>query len=197
MNIDFINILLWVVHNNKGIKAPSTIVSSSVVTSPTPHSLPSVQEPSVYESPTQFTLVPPQLTVRPSDSCLVDSNLVDSSLPFRTSKLDSSSQTRLSPETFSSLGSQSAISRLVKVANDCHESKINVDLNMETSDLAQKVFVEMFERETISNGLFDLALLITFELVRNENLIDLPFDPGGPYQSTLSLRTRTIPRGRY
>ncbi|GAB2279262.1 hypothetical protein Dimus_013908, partial [Dionaea muscipula] len=92
-------------------------------------------------------------------------------------------------------GFPSTISRLVKVTNDDHESKINVDLSMDSSDLAEKAFTEMFKKEAISNGLFDLALLITFELVTNEDLIGLPFDPSGSYQSTLSLRTRTIPRG--
>ncbi|GAB2285200.1 hypothetical protein Dimus_019651 [Dionaea muscipula] len=142
------------------------------------------------------TLVPPSTVTPPShDSTSVDFNPVDSSLSFRISKLDSSPQTHLNPETFFNLGFSSAISRLVKVTNDDHESKINVNLSMDGSDHAQKAFAEMFKKETISNGLFDLALLITFELVRNGNLIGLPFDPGGPYQSTLSLRTRTIPRG--
>ncbi|GAB2270111.1 hypothetical protein Dimus_038822 [Dionaea muscipula] len=89
MDIDFINIPSWDVHNNKGIKAPSTIVPS-VVTLSTLHGLPSAQEPSAYEPPTQCILVPPQPTFRPSDSSSVDSSPIDSSLSFRTSKLDSS-----------------------------------------------------------------------------------------------------------
>ncbi|GAB2300715.1 hypothetical protein Dimus_034752 [Dionaea muscipula] len=114
------------------------------------------------------------------NSTPVDSNPVNSSLPFRISELDPSPQTRHSPKTFSSPGSQSAISRLANVADDGNESKINVDLSMESLNLAQKVFAEMFKRDTISNGLFDHALLITLELVRNRNLISPLFDPGGP-----------------
>ncbi|GAB2267596.1 hypothetical protein Dimus_002578 [Dionaea muscipula] len=139
MDIDFINIPSWVVHNNKDIKSPSIIVPSAVTPS-TPHGLPSVHEPSAYEPPTQSTLVPPQPTVRPSDSSSVDSDPVDSSLSFRISKLDSSPQTRLSPEIFSKPGFPSTISRLVKVTNDDHESKINVDLSMDSLDLTQKAF---------------------------------------------------------
>ncbi|GAB2267599.1 hypothetical protein Dimus_002581 [Dionaea muscipula] len=135
MDIDFINIPSWVVHNNKDIKAPLIIVPSTVTPS-TPHGLPLVYELSAYEPPTQSTLIPPQPTVCPSDSSSVDSDPVDSSLSFRISKLDSSPQTRRSPEIFSKPGFPSTISRLVKVTNDDHESKINVDLSMDISDLA-------------------------------------------------------------
>ncbi|GAB2284365.1 hypothetical protein Dimus_018819 [Dionaea muscipula] len=168
MDIDFINILLWVVHNNKGIEAsstivPSTIISSTIVPStitsstivpsaiisstivPSAITL-SALEPSACEPLIQSTLVPPQLTVRPSDSTAVDSSSVDSSLSFRTSKLDSSPQTRLNSETFSNTGFPSTIPRLVKVSND-HEFKINVDLSIGISDLAQKTFAEMFKRD--------------------------------------------------
>ncbi|GAB2268526.1 hypothetical protein Dimus_003482 [Dionaea muscipula] len=124
------------------------LVLLSVVTPPTLHGIPSAQESSAYEPPTQFALISPQPTAHPSDSSSVDSRPVDSSLPFRTSELDPSPQTRFSPKTFFSLGSQSGIS--------------------------------YFKRKTISNELFDLALLIAFELVRNGNLISPPFDPGGP-----------------
>ncbi|GAB2275029.1 hypothetical protein Dimus_009797 [Dionaea muscipula] len=144
MDIDFINISSWVVHN-KGIEVSSIIVPL-VVTLSTMHDLPSAQEPSAYEPPTQSTLIPSQPVVRPSDSNSVDSNPVDSNLSFRTSKLDSFSQTRVNPETFSNPHFLSTISRLVKVANDDHESKINVDLSMGSSDLIQKAFAEMFKR---------------------------------------------------
>ncbi|GAB2276579.1 hypothetical protein Dimus_039198 [Dionaea muscipula] len=165
IDIDFINISLWDVHNNKGIEVLSTIVPS-VVTQSILHDVSSAQEPSAYEQPTQSTLVPLQSIIRPSDS-----GQVDSSLSFRTSKLDSSPQTHLNPDPFSSPGFQSAISKLVNVANDGHASKINVDLSMNSSYLVQKTFAEIFKRETISNGWFDFALLITFKLVRNGNLV--------------------------
>ncbi|GAB2287397.1 hypothetical protein Dimus_021775 [Dionaea muscipula] len=158
------------------------LVSLLAVIPPTPYGLPSVQEPSAHEPPTQFALVPPQPTARPSDSSSVDSIPVDSSLLFRISELDPfhSLQTRLSPETSSSSGSQSAISRLANVVDDSHEFKINVDLSIDSSDLAQKAFAEMFKKEKISNWLFDVVILLTFELVRNGNPIGPPFHPDGP-----------------
>ncbi|GAB2287889.1 hypothetical protein Dimus_022244 [Dionaea muscipula] len=134
MDIDFINIPSWVIHNNKGIEVSLTIIPSTV-TSSTPHDLPSAQEPSAYEPPTQSNLDPPQLTVRLSDSSSVDSSHVDSSMSFRTTKLDSSPQTRISQETFSNPGFPLTILRLIKVANVDHEFKINVNLSMNSSDL--------------------------------------------------------------
>ncbi|GAB2282025.1 hypothetical protein Dimus_016585, partial [Dionaea muscipula] len=100
MDIDFINIPSWVVHNNKGIETPSTIVSSAV-TPPIPHGLPSTLESSAHEPPTQSALIPSQPTVRSSCSNSVDSSPVDLSLSFRTLKLDPSPQTHLSPKTSS------------------------------------------------------------------------------------------------
>ncbi|GAB2265782.1 hypothetical protein Dimus_000818 [Dionaea muscipula] len=213
MDIDFINIPSWVLHNNKGMEALSTIIPSSIlptsiftdstvvhriidipspeknaasfqpisptntspppsplspqilsspppspssalvpssaVTQPTMHVLPSTQEPSIHEPPTQSALVPSQPTVRLSYSSSVDSSPVDSNLSFRTSELDPSQQNRLNPETSSNPGSQSTISRLANVTDDGHESKINVDLRMSSSDLAYKAFAEMFKRDTI------------------------------------------------